>query len=278
MRRWLIALVCFFFSSLPVAADNWLKALMLIDAGCYEEAIELLTPLAEDGNLEAQEILYSTYTHGYGVPVDQAKAFGWLQRGAEQGSARAQEAMGRHYLRGDGVAADEVQAVHWFRLAAQQGYPAAIYNLGVMTMHGQGVEADPEEAWRLIKRAAELDDPDALYVMGGVSLENAAVTGDVDTGLGYLSRAAELGQRRASALLGLLLEDLPEVPHHLVKSAFHYQMALAAGCDDIGDAAARAVARLSPDELEALDYNLALWAPDTDPRDAKPAPGPCLSK
>jgi TPR repeat protein len=278
MRCWLIALVCFLLSSLPAAADNWLKALMLFDAGRYQEARDLLTPFAEDGNLEAQEILYGMYTHGHGVPIDHAKAFGWLQRGAEHGDARAQEAVGHHYLSGNGVAADEAQAVHWFRLAAQQGYPAAIYNLGVMTMQGQGVEADEEAGWRLIRWAAELDNPDALYVMGGVSLENAAKTGDVDTGLGYLARAAQLGQRRASALLGLLLEDFPEVPHHLVKSAFHYQTALAAGCDDISDATARAVARLSPDELETLEYNLALWEPASDPRDPKPAPGHCLSK
>lgn len=278
MLRSLFGLVCLVLSCLPAAADDWLKVLMLFDAGQYEEALELATPLAEDGNLLALEMLYASYTYGYGVPVDHVKALEWLRKGADLGDAASLDALGHHYYEGIGVAPDAAEALRWFRLAAEQGYAPAIYNLGIMTMHGQGIEPDTAEAWRLIQRAAELNNPDALFLVADAAMQRAAATGSIDTAMGYLSRAAQLGQRQASAMLGVILEDFPEDPDNQLKSAFHYQMAVAAGCTDVKKAAAQAVARLSADELEALEYNLSLWQPDIDPRDPQPVPGQCLAR
>lgn len=270
-------LVCLLLTAAPAVADDWLKTLMLFDAGRYEEALELATPFAESGDVLALEMLYASYTYGYGVPIDHMKAVAWARRGAELGYAASQDAMGHHYYEGVGVVPDEVEAMRWFRLAAQQGYAPAIYSLGIMTMHGQGVEADTTEAWRLIQWAAELDNPDALFLVAGLAMQNAVETGSIDTAMDYYLRAAQLGQRQASAMLGVILEDFPEDPDHRLKSAFHYQVAVAAGCVDVRKSAAHAVARLSADELKALEYNLSLYQPEIDPRDPQPVPGRCLA-
>lgn len=279
MRNFGIGFVCLFFLIQPAAADELLKAMMLFDAERYEEALPLLTPLAEAGSLEAQEILHDLYRHGHGVPADQAKAAYWTQRSAEQGHAPAQAAMGEYYLGGTGGAVNEAKAVDWFRRSAQQGDAVGIYNLAVMTLNGQGMAADPENGMRLMRWAAELKSPDALYVMGAMSLQNASSIGNFDSSLDDLTLAAKLGQRRAMALLGFLYEELPEDPNALVKSAFYYQIALGSGCDDVADAAALAVARLTADDLETLDYNMELQrlrAPETDARDGQPAGGACF--
>ena len=144
MLRSLFGLMCLVLSCLPAAADDWLKALMLFDAGRYEEALELATPFAEDGNLLALEMLYASYTYGYGVPVDHVKALAWLRMGADLGDAASQDALGHHYYEGIGVAPDEVEAMRWFRLAAQQGFAPAVYSLGIMTMNGEGIDPDEE--------------------------------------------------------------------------------------------------------------------------------------
>ncbi len=277
MYRRVLGLVCLLFSCLPAAADDWLKTLMLFDAGRYEEALELATPFAEDGNLFALEMLYASYTYGYGVPVDHVQALAWLRKGAELGDPGSQDAMGHHYFEGIGVAPDHEEALRWFRLAAEQNHAAATYSIGVMTLNGHGVETDAAEGWRFIQRAAELDNPDALFLLAGTLMNNEATAESVDTAMHYLLRAAQLGQRQASAMLGVLLEDFPEDPEHRVKSAFHYQVAVAAGCSDVKKEAARALARLSPDEVEALEHHLALWKPETDPRDPQPIPGQCLA-
>jgi hypothetical protein len=61
--------------------------------------------------------------------------------------------------------------------------------------------------------------------------------------LAVLERAAFLGQREASALLAV--QDAADVENSLVKSALHFQVAIAAGCSDLDILAAHAVERLS---------------------------------
>ncbi|MBU1336855.1 MAG: hypothetical protein KJ944_13075 [Alphaproteobacteria bacterium] len=80
-------------------------------------------------------------------------------------------------------------------------------------------------------------------------------------GLGYLEAAALSGDRRASALLAVLLQDSPDVEGNLVKSALHFQAAVAAGCSDLATLAARAVARLSPDQRAEFEQALPRWSP-----------------
>ncbi|MBJ3784854.1 tetratricopeptide repeat protein [Devosia sediminis] len=276
MRQWLLGFAFLVFSCLPTLADDWLKALLLFDAGRYEEPIALLTPLADAGDLGAQEILYAAYRNGYGVAVDDAAAVRWLEKSVAQGAPTAQAAMAHHYLEGRGVAMDSQKAVHWFTLAAQQGYAPAIHNLAVLTLAGRGVPADAEEGWRLLTWAAELDNPDALFTVGLDRLSRAGDGAAFDLALADLRRAAQLGQREAHAVLGQLYADFVEAPHHLVLSAFHYQMAADAGCVDAVAAADVAAARLSTDEVETLAYNLDKWQVEIDPRDPQPAPATCL--
>ena len=276
--RSLAGLIFLLLSAVPTVADDWLDMLELFDAGQYEQALEKAVPFAEDGNMLALEMLYASYTYGYGVPIDHEKALVWLKKGCELGNAASQDAMGHRYYSGVGVAPDQAEAARWFRLAAEQDYAPSIYNLAIMTMQGQGIEADADEGWRLMQRAAELDNPDALFLLADVALKQAPLTGDIDTGMQYLLRAAQLGQRQASAMLGILFEELPEDPDYRLKSAYHYQVAVAAGCTDMTELAAQAKARLSAEELDALEYNLVHWRrPATDPRDPQPTPGQCLA-
>lgn len=277
MYRKVFGLVCLLLLTSSAVADDWDDAVRAFDNQRYGEALTLLAPLTEPGNVAAQLLMFDTYVRGRAVLTD-AALFDWARRGAKLGIAPAQEQMAQNYLYGTGVAMDEVRAAHLFQLAADQWYPAAIYNLAVLTMNGQGVAADPDYAVGLLHRAAELDEPYALYALGGMYLEGAHVTPDLDSSLHYLSRAAYLGQRRAMTLLGIVIQEKPGDPDRLVKSAFHFRRALAAGCNDIDELAAQAVERLSPDEVEMLEYNLVAWQPDMQPHEMDLAPGPCLSE
>lgn len=95
--------------------------------------------------------------------------------------------------------------------------------------------------------------------------------------LAALEKAAFLGQREASALLAVLLQDSPEVENNLVKSAIHFQVAIVAGCSDLEVPAARAVARLSPDERASYETILPFWIPARGTLPDMPNKGPCLS-
>lgn len=221
MRHNFLAVICLLVLTMPAAADDLGDGLNAYDAERYDEAVALLTPLAKAGTVEAQLALANVYNFGFGVPMDQTVA------------------------------------LHWLIEAGEQGNRDALYNAGVMTLRGVGTQPDPEQGLNFLHRAAELESAEAFYELGMISLiEDAPKTGEVDTGLGYLARAGQLGDRRASAMLGVLLQDLPEVEHSLVKSALHFQVAIARGCDDVGEDAAHALARLSPEERASYEYNL----------------------
>lgn len=279
MRSCILGLFCFLTLSFPAAADDWGDALAAYDAGRYGEAIELLTPVAEAGKVEAQNMLAHIFAYGHGTEIDAALAFEWTRRAAELGNAEAQSKLGQHYLDGVGVEKDLGLAHHWMALAADQYEPTALYNLATMTMHGMGTEQDPVGAINLYYAATALHEQNAIYALARVYLEGKYEAADIDLGLQFLVWSAQLGNRRASALLAVVLQDMPEVEHNLVKSAIHFQIAIARGCDDLTKAAERAVDRLSFEELRDYKYNLPGSIPmiEREPHDHTPTTGHCLS-
>ncbi len=61
----------------------------------YDKAYEILLPLAEAGNPQAQSILAKLYFAGNGVEKDHAKYVYWLTRAAEQGDRTAKAKLKR---------------------------------------------------------------------------------------------------------------------------------------------------------------------------------------
>jgi uncharacterized protein len=110
--------------------------------GDYATELQILRPLAEQGNALAQLGLGLMYAKGQGVPQDYAQAFVWYRKAAEQGDADAQTTVGLMYRQGRGVSQDYAQALIWYRKAADQGDSRAQLSLGVMYAIGKGVPQD----------------------------------------------------------------------------------------------------------------------------------------
>jgi uncharacterized protein len=278
MRGYVFMLVL--LTAVPAAADDWDDAAAAYESGRYEEAIRLMTPLAEAGVVQAQSTLAHVYSFGHGTPPDDAAAFDWMRQAAEQGDAGAQSKLGQMYLVGLGVEKNEAEAARWFGLAADQYEPTALYNLATLTMHGIGVEADPTTAIGLYYAAVSLDEPNSMLALSQVYMEGRYEPADIDMALQFLAWSAQLGNRRASAMLAVLMQEVPEIEHNLVKSAIHYQIAMARGCDDLGKPAARAVSRLSPQELALYQRSLPNPMPvaQPEPHDHRPGTEHCLSE
>ncbi|MBI5436034.1 MAG: sel1 repeat family protein [Nitrosomonadales bacterium] len=98
-------------------ADPSPDAKRAYDAGDYEQAAKLYTPLAKKGNAEAQYNLGVMYRTGRGVPQDYKEARKWYRLAAEQGNALAQFNLGWMYAGGKGVPQDYVQSHMWFNIA-----------------------------------------------------------------------------------------------------------------------------------------------------------------
>jgi TPR repeat protein len=84
----------------------------------YDKDLNILSPLAEEGNLEAQNTLGLIYDEGSGVNQDYKEAVKWYRLAAEQGDAYGQFNLGFMYANGYGVIEDNVHALMWWYTAS----------------------------------------------------------------------------------------------------------------------------------------------------------------
>ena len=113
----------------PAFSADFQKGLTAYQSGDYATALREWTPLAEQGDADAQFTLGYLYKNGEGVPQDYETAVKWYTLAAEQGEAYAQFNLGLMYAKGTGVPQDYKTAVKWYRLAAEQGKASAQENL-----------------------------------------------------------------------------------------------------------------------------------------------------
>lgn len=125
-------------------------------AGNYDKAYDILSPLAEQGDADAQYLLGLMYANGHGVNQSFYEAGKMYRLAGNQGHSAAQVNLGSLFevCRGNGACNSEA-AAGWYRRAADQGDEIAQYNLGVMYGVGRGV---PESEWKakeLFRKSAE---------------------------------------------------------------------------------------------------------------------------
>ena len=158
---YLFIALTFCTASISWSAD-FQKGMTAYKNGDYATALREWTPLAEQGDANAQFNLGLMYANGQGVPQDYKTAAKWYKLAAEQGDAIAQLNLGFMYYNGKGVPQDYKTAVKWYTLSAEQGYATAQYNLGVMYGNGQGVPIDYVYAYMWFNLAAASGQKEAI--------------------------------------------------------------------------------------------------------------------
>ena len=66
----------------------------LMEKGEYAVAFDILYPMAQTGNADAEELIGSMYALGLGVERDDIRAFEWYLRASLRGHAGAQSGIG----------------------------------------------------------------------------------------------------------------------------------------------------------------------------------------
>ena len=100
--------------------ENGIKA---FKAQKYTEALNLLQPLANHGNAEAQCIIGNIYHLGLGVEKNGSEALKWYLKSAKQGDPIASNNLAGIYLMGDcGVIPNQEQAIEWYKLSQEKGF------------------------------------------------------------------------------------------------------------------------------------------------------------
>ena len=114
-----LVLVAFGFAQIrPAQADALTRADAAYARGDYVRAVNILTPLALQGNANAQALLGFMYENGFGAPQAYDAAADLYIQAATSGHPFAQFRLGLLYDKGHGVPQDLILAYKWLNLAA----------------------------------------------------------------------------------------------------------------------------------------------------------------
>ena len=262
-KIWLVAalLVLVLILAWIFSDDDLEKGVKAYRSGDYATALANLTPLAEEGHIEAEFYLGVMYDNGWGVPQDDVEAVKWYRRVAKLGYfweakyAESQFNLGMMYEKGRGVPQNNVRAYVWYYFAAENGVEKAIknrdivagrispsqmteaqYNLGLGYKSGTGVEGDDAKAMKWLRRAAEADFAPAQYHLGGMyeelgfGLPDEEALRNVREAVRLVRLAAEAGYADAQYELGKMYNEGGRgVPRYCVEAAKWFILAAEQG-------------------------------------------------
>jgi TPR repeat protein len=126
------------------------------------DLFERLGDAAENGEVEAMNLLGVLLATNARVPSDYSMALYWFQRAVDGGSPDAMHNIANMYLRGVGVARDYANAFRWFQRAADGGNAFAMHSVAAMAEHGLGTARDLALARSMYRKAAESGIPLAM--------------------------------------------------------------------------------------------------------------------
>ncbi len=123
----------------------------------FRRSLQLLQPLAEKGNAQAQYRLAIQYQAGLGVVHNPLQACNWMRKAAEQHHGLALHGLGIMYFYGECVEKNECEAARWLQRAADQGLVGSMAVLAGMYEQGLGVEKNTARARALYEAAGSVN-------------------------------------------------------------------------------------------------------------------------
>lgn len=135
--------------------DNLELAKIALETKKYDEAIIFLTPLADDGDADAQYYLGDVFRAYDNKKMDLEKAYKWYVLSSKQGNSNAMFKLGLMYGNGEFVEKNYAKRNYWYERAIDKGHTYAKYNMGYSYLNGIGVVQNYQVAKTLFKSAAE---------------------------------------------------------------------------------------------------------------------------
>ncbi len=204
-----------------------------IFAADYAKALQILSPLAEQGDAGAQVALGAMYAQGLGVPLDLATARSWFSKSAAQGNEKARSNllyMADRFLYAEDAEPRCGDALAIITELASMQYAPAYTAAGNLLYEGCGeVEARPTEGVRWWRMSASAGDPVAQTNLGVAYASGRGVEQDFALALDWYRKAATQGHAPAQFGLGLMYERGEGVPVDMMEARRWYELAAASG-------------------------------------------------
>lgn len=149
-RLYLVAAVSLITVAVPASAQSVRAGIEAWQRADYAQAVAIWTPLATNGDADAQFNLGQAYRLGRGVAINLAVAKDWFEKSADQGHLDAQTTLGLLLFQGG----DPAEGLKWLKKAALQGEPRALLMYGTALVNGDSVTQDPVLGYAYVSRAA----------------------------------------------------------------------------------------------------------------------------
>ena len=98
----------------------------------FAHATKLLSPIAEEGNVDALYRMAIMLQNGLGCLANENKAFLYMTKAAEDGLPLAMHALGFMYFEGECTEKDSNLCIKWFERAAAEGMMGSATTLGMI--------------------------------------------------------------------------------------------------------------------------------------------------
>jgi len=225
VSRLILATILAGLASLAFGADTAIdRANREADKGNAQAAFTILSPLAENGDADAQYALAKIQLREQWRDRNPVEGKMWLTKAAEQGHGAAQFSLALYY---DTEEKNYPEARTWYRKAAEQHADepvgrAAAENLGAMYAIGQGVTRDYVEAARWYRRSAERGGKKGQYALGMFHLEGLVGHKDFNEAVKWLGASAKQGFQPAQYTLVLVFAEGFDTTADAAEAAYWY--------------------------------------------------------
>lgn len=190
-----LPLLCLMFLCLLLGyakAGELENALQAYQEGRFDAALEVLIPLAEADNIEAQDLLSDMYFYGEGVPADPKKSFDWSSSSAALGSSEGQNAVAVSYEIGDVVPVDKKRALELWQTAAASGNAKAQFSLSLRYLDGKDVAKDEAKSMDYLRASAANGRAKAMVTLAQFHLGGLfGLKADEKLAVAWMGKAAE---------------------------------------------------------------------------------------
>jgi len=170
MRSLLVFWSFVIFSGTAIAAADFQQGREAYDRQDYAKALEILRPLAEAGNADAQNILGRMYALGQGVPKDVDEAIKWIILSSKNGNIEAQDELAlfaiMEFHEKRQTVENKEEKIKWIMSSAERGNPEAMNMLGMLYSAGNGLPMTTLEAERWYCRAIKKGHQTAARNLG----------------------------------------------------------------------------------------------------------------
>jgi uncharacterized protein len=178
------------------------NGIAVYEASDFTKAFEILMPLAQAGDLQAQKIIAHMFSLGQGVEINPSEAIKWYRLAAEKGDPVAQNNLASHLLE-----ENLEEAIQWYVASAEQNFPFAEEILGDIYSGELNVSSDKAEdfmngveAVKWYKRSAKRGFLTACHRLGDIYSNNQSMI-DEEKAVKWYQQAAEKDYKPSQLVL-----------------------------------------------------------------------------